>query len=137
MSASNARGLMQLLPATAARVAAQLGEPEPGELALFEPAVNIRYGAWYLAALVEGFGSEALALAGYNGGPYNIKSLILTRPGLPLDIFLESLIFEETTRYVKRITESRYIYEMAYLGQAVLPDLTGPIQPPGDSLPDF
>ena len=137
MSASNACGLMQLLPATAAQVAAQLGEPEPDDLALFEPAVNIRYGSWYLAALVDGFGSETLALAGYNGGPYNIKSLILARPGLPLDIFLESLIFEETTRYVKRITESRYIYEMAYLGQAVLPDLTGPIQPPRDSLPDF
>ncbi len=137
MSASNARGLMQLLPATANRVAARLGEPEPGALALFDPELNIRYGAWYLAALVEGFGEEALALAGYNGGPYNIKSLILAKKGMPLDVFVETLTFEETSKYVKRITESRYIYEMAYLGEASLPDLTRPVQPPRPSLPDF
>ena len=137
MSASNARGLMQLLPATANKVAARLGEPEPGAMALFDPVLNIRYGSWYLKALIDGFGNEALALAGYNGGPYNIKSMILAKKGMPLDVFVECLPFEETANYVKRITESRYIYEMAYLGQASLPDLTGPVSAPDDSLPDF
>lgn len=137
MSASNARGLMQLLPATANKVAAGLGEAEPGATALFDPKTNIRYGAWYLAALIEGFDNVALALAGYNGGPYNIKSLILAKKGMPLDVFIESLTFEETTKYVKRITESRYIYESVYLGRTTLPDMTGPVSPPRSSLPDF
>lgn len=137
MSASNARGLMQLLPATANKVADALGEEPPGALDLFDPAVNIRYGSWYLKALTDGFGSVELALAGYNGGPYNIKSLILAKEGMPLDIFIETISFEETSRYVKRITESRYIYEMVYLGRARLPDLTGPVRQPETSLPDF
>lgn len=137
MSASNARGLMQLLPATANKVAAGLDEAEPGATALFDPQTNIRYGAWYLAALIEGFDDVALALAGYNGGPYNIKSLILAKKGTPLDVFIESLTFEETTKYVKRITESRYIYELVYVGRTSLPDMTGPVNPPKSSLPDF
>ncbi|MDR1045964.1 MAG: transglycosylase SLT domain-containing protein [Candidatus Adiutrix sp.] len=138
MSPSNARGLMQLLPATADKVAARLNEAAPAGLALFDPGLNIRYGSWYLKALIDGFGGEeALALAGYNGGPYNIKSMILAKEGMPLDVFIESLPFEETSRYVKRIVESRYIYEMAYLGQAKLPDLTRPVQAPGAALPDF
>jgi soluble lytic murein transglycosylase-like protein len=137
ISSSNARGLMQLLPATAARVARILNEEAPGPLTLFEPDINIRYGSWYLAALLEGFGHEALALAGYNGGPYNIKSLMAVKPAMPLDVFIESLPSEETANYVKRVLASRYIYEMAYLGRAVRPDLTGPLPSPRPSLPDF
>ncbi|UQZ88116.1 hypothetical protein C4J81_02370 [Deltaproteobacteria bacterium Smac51] len=137
MSASNARGLMQLLPATANRIAGILGEAEPGPLDLFDPALNIRYGSWYLKALIDGFGSEPLALAGYNGGPYNIKSFMRVKVGLPLDLFIETLPFDETVKYVKRITESRYIYETIYLGQSVRRDFTAPITPPAASLPDF
>ena len=137
VSVSNARGLMQLLPATAGRVARALGEEAPGHLALFDPDLNIRYGAWYLAALVEGFGSEALALAGYNGGPYNIKSLISAKPGMPLDVFIETLHSEETVNYVKRVIASRHIYETAYLGRTARPDLTGPLPSPRAGLPDF
>jgi len=137
ISPSNARGLMQLLPATAARVARVMDQEAPGPLALFEPDLNIRYGSWYLAALVEGFGHEALALAGYNGGPYNIKSLMAAKPAMPLDVFIESLPSEETVNYVKRVLLSRYIYERAYLGRAVRPDLTGPLPTPRPTLPDF
>ncbi|MDR2935406.1 MAG: transglycosylase SLT domain-containing protein, partial [Candidatus Adiutrix sp.] len=104
---------------------------------LFEPDVNIRYGAWYLAALIEGFGHEALALAGYNGGPYNVKSLMAAKPAMPLDVFIETLPSEETVGYVKRVLTSRYIYETAYLGRTRLPDLTGPLPSPKPSLPDF
>lgn len=137
MSASNARGLMQLLPATAGKAAERLGQPAPGPVDLFDPEVNIRYGAWYLKALIDGFGDEFLALAGYNGGPYNIKSMILAKADMPLDVFIDCLPFEETVKYVKRITEARYIYEMSYLGQANLPDLAKPVPVPGPALPDF
>lgn len=137
MSASNARGLMQILPATGSKIASALGEEDPGPLDLFAPKLNIRYGAWYLKALIDGFGDESLALAGYNGGPYNIKSQILAKKGMPLDIFVEFLPFEQTVRYVKRITESRFIYESVYLGRVTWPDLTAPVSPPNESLPSF
>ncbi len=137
ISASNARGLMQLLPATASKIAAILGDPDPGPTDLFNPELNIRYGSWYLRALIRGFGSEPLALAGYNGGPYNIKSLLIAKQGFPLDVFIETLTFEETSRYVRRILESRCIYETVYLGRSTPPDLTAPVAPPNDELPAF
>ncbi|MDR1920135.1 MAG: lytic transglycosylase domain-containing protein [Candidatus Adiutrix sp.] len=146
ISASNARGLMQLLPATADKIN-EILEPGPAEqssdylssdyLWLFDPGLNISRGAWYLNELIQGFGDVALALAGYNGGPYNIKSLIEAKPGQPIDLFIETLPFEETGRYVKKIMESRYIYEYVYLGEAALPDLTGPAAAPKASLPAF
>lgn len=137
MSASNARGLMQLLPATAGKVANSLGQSLPGAVDLFNPSLNIKYGTWYLKALVSGFENESLALAGYNGGPYNIKSMIEAKKGMPLDVFIDSLPFEETANYVKRITVARYIYEKNYLGQANSPDLTAPVTSPNDTLPSF
>ena len=137
MSRSNARGLMQLLPATANKVGAALGEKPLGPLDLFSPGLNVRYGAWYLKKLMDGFGNEHLALAGYNGGPYNIKNLILSKRGMPLDLFVELLPFEETANYVKRIVESRFVYESVYLNEASLPDLTMAVVPPNQSLPTF
>ena len=137
MSRSNARGLMQLLPATANKVGTALGGKTLGPLDLFQPGLNVRYGSWYLKKLMEGFGNVHLALAGYNGGPYNIKNLIAAKPGMPLDIFVESLPFEETANYVKRIVESRFVYESVYLNEATLPDLTMPVRPPNQSLPTF
>ncbi len=138
MSVSNARGLMQLLPATANKLAAALGEKAPGALDLFDPSLNIRYGTTYFAALRKGFGGNtALALAGYNGGPYNMRQMILAKPQMPLDVFIECLPFQETSNYVKRITLSRYIYETVYLGEAGLPSYTSPIEPPLPSLPSF
>ncbi|MGL4208706.1 MAG: lytic transglycosylase domain-containing protein, partial [Candidatus Adiutrix sp.] len=141
ISASNARGLMQILPATSNKIAKFL--PLEGAsfgdeyLHLFDPKINIQQGTWYLNELIEGFGSVPLALAGYNGGPYNIKSFINAKPNLPLDLFIETLPFAETANYVRRIIESIYVYEQAYLGQASLFDLTAPISPPHERLPTF
>lgn len=57
-------GLMQVMPETASWIAQQRGEAIPD---LTDPAVNIDYGAWYLARLLES--ATASALAEYNAGP--------------------------------------------------------------------
>jgi soluble lytic murein transglycosylase-like protein len=137
VSASNARGLMQLLPSTAERIAQGLGEKTPREEDLFEPSLNIRYGTEYLAALLESFGSLPLALAAYNGGPFNIAALVRAREGVPADVFVECLPFAETSAYVRRAVESAYSYEAAYLGGGSLPDLTFPVARPRTPPPDF
>ena len=137
ISVSNAQGLMQLLPATANKIAEILGEKKVRPLDLFDPALNIRYGTWYLNELEKGFGATALALAGYNGGPYNIKRLIETKGPWPLDVFIDTLTMDETIKYVKRITESQYIYEKEYLSEAAPRDFSEKIKPPQTSLPAF
>ncbi|MDR2142636.1 MAG: lytic transglycosylase domain-containing protein [Deltaproteobacteria bacterium] len=137
VSASNARGLAQLLPSTAKAIATALGEPEPREEDLFDPALNIRYGTWYLNELKRAFGHWPLAVAAYNGGPFNIKSYLEARQGTPLDIFIETLPLPETVRYVQSVLESQFVYEAAYLGVANYPDLTIPLGPLAQEPPPF
>ena len=68
-SHAGAKGLMQLMPATADYIAHKSGgtEFEQGDLA--DPQINIAYGSWYLRYLLEHYnGNTALALAAYNAG---------------------------------------------------------------------
>ena len=70
-SPAGARGLMQLMPATASGLAKQLGESRARS---FDPAFNVRAGTYYLARLRERFdGDVRLALAAYNAGPGNVR----------------------------------------------------------------
>jgi soluble lytic murein transglycosylase len=137
VSSSNARGLTQLLPSTAKSISVALGEPEPKEEDLFEPALNIRYGTWYLNELKQAFGNWPLAIAAYNGGPFNIRSYLETRQGLPLDIFIETLPLPETIRYVQSVLESQFVYEATYLGINNYPNLTVPVGPMVKDPPTF
>ncbi len=69
VSAVGARGLTQLMPATARRVAGALGEPEPDPEALHDPARSLRLGAAELARLLRRSGGRAeRAVAAYNAG---------------------------------------------------------------------
>jgi soluble lytic murein transglycosylase-like protein len=71
-----ARGLMQLMPTTAASIAAERHLVGHTLERLFEPAYNLDLGAWYLARQLATFGDGALdqrsvelAAVAYNGGP--------------------------------------------------------------------
>ncbi len=74
VSSVGAIGLMQIMPATGAWIAAQLGETQFEVTDLYTPAVNLRYGTWYLSYLIERFAGDALmALRAYNAGPSNVE----------------------------------------------------------------
>ncbi|MDR1111926.1 MAG: transglycosylase SLT domain-containing protein [Deltaproteobacteria bacterium] len=137
VSSSNARGLMQILPSTAMRIAALEGDGVPREEDLFDPELNIRYGTAYLSRLIGAFGNQPLALAAYNGGPFNVKAYMEALPQRPLDLFIETLPFAESANYVMRVTESLALYESAYLGRYGLADLTGPVGLPRGEPPGF
>ena len=102
-----ATGLMQLMPATGKEVAGRLGLPFSRER-LNDPAYNVRLGTTYLAQLMRMFdGTEELALAGYNGGPYRMKRLWREAQAgsgdAEMDYFLEALPVPESRDYVKRV----------------------------------
>lgn len=114
-SAAGAAGLMQLMPATGAEVAAQLGWP-PGYTTadLYRPAINIPMGTYYLARQVNAFGGDLyLALAAYNGGPGNALSWQAASGGDP-DLFLEVIHYDETRTYLRQIVEFYLIYQRLY-----------------------
>src|ERR687887_594995 len=68
-SRAGAKGLMQLMPATADYIAHKSGGTQFVQGDLANPQINISYGAWYLRYLLQHYhGSVALALAAYNAG---------------------------------------------------------------------
>ena len=137
VSASNARGLTQLLPSTALKLAALQGDANYREDDLFDPELNVRYGSTYLSLLLTAFGNQSLALAAYNGGPFNVQAFMKAHPERSLDLFVETLPFADSSEYVKRVTESLANYEAAYLGKYGLTDFTQPVGLPKNPPPTF
>ena len=115
-SRAGARGLMQLMPATAKQVAKGLNLQYRRAALTEDPAYNLRLGRSYLAQMLERFdGSVLLALAAYNAGPHRAAAWIRAygdprRPGVdPID-WAERIPFAETRNYVQRVLESRTVY---------------------------
>ncbi len=108
MSRAKAKGLMQLIPSTAANVAKDLGiELSDGDI--FNPNINIKLGARYLAQMYQRFGNIALASAAYNAGPGRVEQWISSDID-DITIWIEKIPFNETRKYVKHITEYQQVY---------------------------
>ena len=112
-SGVGARGMMQLMPATAEQVARRSGL---GWGSLDDPDFNMKVGSVYLGQLVDQFsGSYVMAAAAYNAGPSRPTqwAAICGDPRAtstdPLD-FIECIPFSETRDYVMRVMESTEVY---------------------------
>ncbi len=80
-SSAGARGLMQLMPATAAEMAKRLGRPVAR---VYDPELNIEMGSLYLLLMLDRFdGDETLALAAYNAGAGNVARWMAEDGELP------------------------------------------------------
>jgi soluble lytic murein transglycosylase len=122
-SGAGARGLMQLMPATAKAVAEYLEIPYSRERLTSEPAYNARLGTAYLDELLEIFdGNIVMVSAGYNAGPGRPLRWMRTR-GDPrrgqIDIvdWIEHIPFDETRNYVMRVAESLPVYRARIRGE--------------------
>jgi peptidoglycan lytic transglycosylase len=104
-SSSGAIGLMQLLPTTAEGIATHTGGTAFRVEDLYDPEINIRYGAWYLHHLLQKYGDEETALAAYNAGQDNVDRW--RRDGVDIQ-------FAETRAYVKRVEDLKQMYREAY-----------------------
>ncbi|HVS02680.1 MAG TPA: transglycosylase SLT domain-containing protein [Thermoanaerobaculia bacterium] len=126
---AGARGLMQVMPATAKEVAARLGKSHSPSR-LYDPDYSILLGSTYFKQVLDRFdGNVELALAGYNGGPNRIRRLWREAGGdtAELDLFLETLGIQESQIYVKRILVLADSYRFLYPGyQAPQPPAATP-----------
>jgi soluble lytic murein transglycosylase len=104
-SKSGAIGLMQLLPDTAKGIALHTGGDAFEVDDLYDPEINVRYGAWYLRHLLQKYRDERTALAAYNAGQDNVDGWIRDGGGIR---------FAETRAYVDRVEELKTIYRRAY-----------------------
>ncbi|MGU5714523.1 transglycosylase SLT domain-containing protein [Aeromonas taiwanensis] len=107
-----ARGLMQLMPATARETASKLGVPYRNEQQLFDPAMNIRLGSAYLKRLLDVYdGNRILAAAAYNAGPGRVKRWREQSDNKPMDVWVESIPYRETRNYVQNVLSFDLIYQ--------------------------
>ncbi|MEO8605143.1 MAG: transglycosylase SLT domain-containing protein [bacterium] len=113
-SPADARGLMQLLPSTAERVARGRGQAPPTDQ-LTDVDVNIGLGTAYLAALLNEFDRDPQkALAAYNGGEEAVGRWQQRFGGLDGDEWVESITYRETRDYVKKVMGNYQRYRQLY-----------------------
>ncbi len=117
VSRAGARGLMQLMPGTAAPIARATGLKFRNGRVLDEPGPNLRLGSRFLAALVREFRDPRLALAAYNAGPTRVRQWWSARRSDDLEVFVEQIPYDETRHYVKRVLLSWDEYRRLYGGR--------------------
>ena len=111
VSHAGASGLMQLMPGTATWIADALGLADfDFDTQVFDPAININMGTWYIARLMNNHYDLTAALAAYNAGSGNVASW-LSNPDLSADgQSLDHIPFGETRRYVAVVTSILPVY---------------------------
>lgn len=116
VSPAGARGLMQLMPATARRTAERASLPFDQGRLTSDPAYNVTLGAHHFGELLDDWnGSYILAIAAYNAGGGNVKKWLAAHgdprdPAVdPLD-WIELIPFAETRNYVQRVLENLQVY---------------------------
>lgn len=131
-SGAGARGMMQLMPATAQIVARKIGVSYSSSL-LDDPDYNMRLGSSFLGQLVDRFsGSYVMAAAGYNAGPGRPAQWVSwcgdpRGAADPVD-FIECIPFAETRNYVMRVMENTQIYRAKMNGGSAPITLTADLK---------
>ena len=129
ISHAGARGLMQIMPATAKRLAKKYKIPYQQSKLTSDVNYNLKIGQVYLQELLKQFdGSLVLTLAAYNAGPARAK-IWIKRNGDPRNIdidkidWIEMISFGETRNYIQRVIENYRTYR-TYLnksGKVIIP----------------
>ncbi|MFO1316012.1 MAG: transglycosylase SLT domain-containing protein [Burkholderiales bacterium] len=114
VSSAGAVGLMQLMPGTARWVAKQLARNDYRPAQIGDTELNTLFGAYYFKYWLERLDRmPALAAAAYNAGPGRAQAW---RPPAPLEgaIWVETIPFNETRDYVKKVLANAIVYAQAF-----------------------
>lgn len=116
-SPAGAVGLMQLMPRTARYVATDLQGQENWQGDLTDPKTNIGLGTHYLRYVMDRFdGHQVLATASYNAGPHRVDGW-LRDTEIDADVWIDTIVFTETRRYVRAVMAYAAIYEFQLTGE--------------------
>lgn len=128
-SISGAKGLTQLMDATASDIAKKL---HVDSYDILDAETNIRFGSFYLKELLDRTDGLALiAIFAYNAGLTNVRRWVRQtnsdwlmsyrsrhpQTGMPPDLFLETLPFAETREYGRKIVSAASLYSWLYYKQ--------------------
>jgi soluble lytic murein transglycosylase len=113
-SSAGAGGLMQLMPATARWVARKIGLSDWQGAKVMQVDTNINLGTWYLKHVLDTLDNHpVLASAAYNAGPGRARAW---RADVPMEaaIYTESIPFNETRDYVKKVMSNASYYSQQF-----------------------
>lgn len=117
-SGAGALGLMQIMPATGQLIAKNLQTDLTSHYQLLQADTNIRYGTHYLRLNLNRLQDHPLlATAAYNAGFNRVRQWLPVQAALDADLWVETIPYFETRKYVKRVMEYAAIYEQR-LGQS-------------------
>jgi len=116
-SRAGARGLMQIMPATASHITQDRSLRRSGRTGrdrLFDPSFNLSLGQQYIEELMgsgEPYGNLYMLMTAYNGGPGNLRRWLRSTDyqNDPL-LFIESIPAPETRGYIERVLTNLWIY---------------------------
>ena len=118
VSSAGARGLMQLMPGTAAQEARSLGVTYAASRLTEDPSYNVLLGTQHLSRLMDNWGGNAvLVAAAYNAGSGNVRRWVNEFgdprvPGTDILAWIEQIPFSETRNYVQRVVENAVVYDL-------------------------
>lgn len=125
ISHAGARGLMQLMPATARTIAKQNGLRYSKVKLTADPDYNLTLGQSYIAELIDDYGGYLpMAIASYNAGPHRVRQWVRQNgdprdPDVDAIDWIELIPFKETRNYVQRVLENVQVYRLQLAGTEV------------------
>jgi len=123
-----ARGLMQLMPATAREQAGKLGLPFDVARLTADPGYNVLIGSSFWDRMLKYYnGSYVLAVASYNAGPGNVNRFVRNNgdprlPGTDVVDWIEAIPLAETRGYVQKVLENAVVYDLYNPARARTPE---------------
>lgn len=115
VSRANAYGLTQIVPSTGRDLSRRIGLKSFRTPMLFDPAVNLRLGTYYLKSLLRSFdGRWEDVLAGYNGGPSRARRWRTFGEFQEQAEYIETIPFDETRDYVQSVLRNAAVYRKLY-----------------------
>lgn len=128
-SSAGALGLLQVMPATARRLARHHGLAYHGQAQLRQAEPNIRFGTRFMRELLDRYDQNLVLVAGaYNAGPNAVDRWLGTRPRGSADAWIESIPYYETRDYIPRVLAFTAIYEWR---------MNGPVTRVSSRMPDL
>lgn len=115
VSSAGAIGLMQLMPATAQRMAKRGGDAKFDIRELYRPPKNLEYGIRYLKMLDQMFpGNRVAIIASYNAGEEAVGRWLKHGYSPDIEEFIEEIPYDETNLYVKKVLTNYWVLQKMY-----------------------
>ncbi len=110
-SVSGARGITQVMPATARGIASDLDRGDFTVDDLFNVDVGLRFGTYYIAKKVNAEGDVRLGLMAYHGGSGRLGDWKNAYSTADVDVFHEQIPRSSTSNYVEKVYGNYSVYE--------------------------